>query len=194
MGADKPWQHGICRNSKIPGITLPACESNSDRQRAIVYTLCLLQPHSNEQGLSDHKMPRAESGLLGLCCPSLSSALPLPGTGCVHGGNSSFCFPYSAAKKKCLMDFSSIKVSEMLLPWYRCRFLYHSSPSRVSLEHFLSRQEVAMDKELVGGEKACYDSLIKVKPVPSCPPFPGDPQGLWGGFSILSMNCSLKVA
>lgn len=51
-----------------------------------------------------------------------------------------------------------------------------------------------MDKELLGGEGACYNSLIKPKPVPSCLSFPEDPQGLWGGFSILSMNGFLEVA
>lgn len=51
-----------------------------------------------------------------------------------------------------------------------------------------------MNKKLLGGERVCYDSLIKLKPVPSCPSFPGDPQGLWGGFNISSMNYSLETA
>lgn len=68
--------------------------------RGHLYVLRLLQLHSNQRGLSDRKIPKAESGPLGLCYPPPSSALLLPGTGCTHGGNSSFCFPFCTAKRK----------------------------------------------------------------------------------------------
>lgn len=150
--------------------------------------LCLLQLPP------DHKMPESECGHWVCTVPHhrlLPPRLVLDARVRVFVPSTS---PSSTVKRNVYEMSTGIKVFEMLWTWYWVRFLCCSATCRASLNHFLSRQEVPMNKESLGGERVCYDSLIKLKPVPSCPSFPGDPQGLWGGFSISSMNCSLEAA
>lgn len=182
VGADKPWHHTMCCKSRTLSFTLPARLSDCG-------------------GLHWHTVPSSTSSrpqnqnVAHWVCTVLHHHLLSP---CLllHAGVGvcSFYFPFSTVKRNVSWMSTGIKVFEIPWAWYWGRFLCCSVTCRVSLKHFISRWKVAMNKELLGGERVCYDSLIKLRPVPSCPSFPGDSQGLWGGFSILSMNYSLETA
>lgn len=124
----------------------------------------------------------------------------------LHSSNQfAFNLPYQLSVKKIthlcsnnctlpFLDLQGFKVSEMVWAGYRGRFLHCYAISRLPLKHFSSRQDGVMNKDLLGVWEAYFDSLITEEPVRSCPASPGDPQGSWCGFGILSMNCSLEAA
>lgn len=97
VGADKLWQHTVLQQQDTENYSTcmpewlwyPGCCGD---------ILCLLQLPP------DHKMPGSGCGPLGLHCPSPSSALPLPVTGCKCGSHCSLFFSFFYCQKKHLMD------------------------------------------------------------------------------------------
>lgn len=146
VGADKPWRHPMCCNSRTLSITLPARLSDCDIQgAALTYcafcsflqaTKCLSQNVAHWVCTALHHHLLSPCLLLdawvGVIVPSTS--------------------PSSTVKRNDYGMSTGIEVFEMLWAWYLGRFLCCSATCRASLNHFLSRQEVSMIRSYLGAK------------------------------------------
>lgn len=152
MGPDKRWQHTVCFNNRILSVTLPARLSNCYIQ-GCAFTYCAFCSSTQisrvfqttkcpSQNLAHWGCAVLHHHLLSLC--SVQDAC----VGVILPSASLFLLPKEMPdgfppEYQGLSDAFGLIQGQIL----NC-----SATSRLSLKHFLSWQEVTMDKELLGAK------------------------------------------